>query len=328
MRIKINKIIIGLIIFSIIGNLFFIIIEPKASDLETWIMTAKALLKRSDFYEAAFIPGHYFAYPPLFAEAIIFPIALLFNPYNEFQFLLALRVVFLLCNVLIGIVLWKLFRIKKPTMLALWVLNPLVWSISQYQFDSIVALFLMLSVYFFIRKKVIISGFFAGISIALKLYPIIIVPFLLLKLRNNLERIKYFLSLTIVPSISCLPFLSSKFFLKSVFEFNISRGLIHLFLLTYFLILILAMILKRSLIESMASILMLFCVFYVGIYSIQYLVIVLPFLLLNLNFHQTKINFLIYNSIWINSFLLRHTPFLYRRISFNIPQSFTSYLIY
>lgn len=313
---KLKKFILCLMVLaSILGNLFFILIEPKASDLETWLIIAKALLKGKDFYEASFIPGHYFAYPPLFAKLIIFPIALFFNPFNEFQFLLVLRIIFLLCNILIGIILWKFFKIERLTSLALWFLNPLVWGISQYQFDSIVALFLILSIYFFMRKRLSISSFLLSISIGFKLYPILIIPILLLRLNNRLERIKYFIFSLIVPLTSCLPFLSSKFFLKSVLEFNVSRGFTYLFILAYVLVFLLIVILKINLIEAIASMLTLFCIFYVGIYSIQYIITILPLLLLNLEFYQRKIDFLIYNSIWSTSFLLRYTPFLYKRIS-------------
>ena len=135
-----------LIPLSSIIHLLFILAYPKGFDLETWAIVGRALASGKDFYCEALASGHAFTYPPLFAQAFIFPLTLVIPPSNEFAFLLALRLVFSTFNMATGIILWKMLGSKKA-LAALWFLNPFVMGVAQYQFDSIPAFFLLLSVY-------------------------------------------------------------------------------------------------------------------------------------------------------------------------------------
>lgn len=92
------------------------------------------------------------------------------------------KVVFMICDVLTGILISRtLPKLFPPTrrlaLLALWLLNPMVITIStRGSSESVLTCFIMLSVYCFLREQYTLSAMWLGLSIHLKIYPIIYIP--------------------------------------------------------------------------------------------------------------------------------------------------------
>lgn len=133
---------------------------------------------------------------------------LLFNIH-----LLLLKLPYLIFDLLIGFILFKLFRDKKQANLALiiWLFNP-ISLLSTYmmgQFDIIPTLFTVLSIYFAVKNKLNWAAISLGIGIAFKLYPIFLLTPLLILGKGTSEKIKIFI-LSLAPYfLIILPYLPS-----------------------------------------------------------------------------------------------------------------------
>ncbi|RKP30535.1 hypothetical protein METBISCDRAFT_16034 [Metschnikowia bicuspidata] len=92
------------------------------------------------------------------------------------------KILFMICDVLTGILISKslpalINETRRAFLLALWLLNPMVITIStRGSSESLLTCFIMLSVYYFLRNHYKLSAFWLGLSIHLKIYPIIYIP--------------------------------------------------------------------------------------------------------------------------------------------------------
>lgn len=107
------------------------------------------------------------------------------------------KVVFMVCDVLTGILINRtlpklLPHTRRLVLLALWLLNPMVITIStRGSSESVLTCFIMLSVYCFLREQYTLSAMWLGLSIHLKIYPIIYIPAFLYSLTAKGPQIKY-----------------------------------------------------------------------------------------------------------------------------------------
>lgn len=107
------------------------------------------------------------------------------------------KILFMVCDVVTGILVAKtlpqlLSTTRRTFLLALWLLNPMVITIStRGSSESILTCFIMLSVYFYLRNRYTLSAIWLGLSIHLKIYPIIYVPAFMYSLagRNGSPRL-------------------------------------------------------------------------------------------------------------------------------------------
>lgn len=106
-------------------------------------------------------------------------------------------------------------RKKAGTVFKFWVLNPVVIVVTymQGQFDIVPAFLILLSIYFIKSQKLNKSFLSLGLSVAFKLFPVLLVPFNLLLSRNTHKKSStkfkslYLLAIAIGPLlISVLPF--------------------------------------------------------------------------------------------------------------------------
>lgn len=244
--------------------------------------------------------------------------------YGDFLFnihLLLLKLPYFIPDLLIGLLLIKLFDKRANLVFALWMFNPinLYTTYMMGQFDVIPTLFVVLSVYFVIRNKLDLAAFSLGFGIAFKLFPLfLVVPFIIFG-KGFWDRTKL-LFLTSLPYIlSILPYLPSQDFrtvalfanqnTKSLYANIPVSGGESILLFPAFLILFYLLIwnrkIDRLILWKLYSIpLLLFFIF--THYHPQWLVWIMPFLILDLAIEKAKNllpHFLIFGS-WLSSLFL------------------------
>lgn len=92
------------------------------------------------------------------------------------------KLLFMICDVLTGVLIYKtlpkaLNSTRRILLLAIWLLNPMVITIStRGSSESVLTCFIMLAVYYYLKQQLTLSAFWLGLSIHLKIYPIIYIP--------------------------------------------------------------------------------------------------------------------------------------------------------
>ncbi len=119
-------------------------------------------------------------------------------------------------------ILYKYFKKQKTKYLAfiLWIFNPvtLYATFCMGVFDIIPVFFTVLSAYFLKKNKLVLSALYMGIGIAFKMYPIFLLPFIIFKSNNWINRIKIGI-ISILPVIlTNLPFFFSSAYRYMVFS--------------------------------------------------------------------------------------------------------------
>lgn len=157
-------------------------------------------------------------------------------------FLLILKIPYLTADILIGYLLWKLTRSKG--VFFFWLLNPLSFYLIYIlgNFDVVVVLTSLAALYLIERKKENLGFLILGLGTALKLYPVLFLPFFLWKAKKNwLKNIIWFVS---IPGLSILPWINSAEFWSAFIGSGLSQKLFALrmwgvpvFMIGYLLIL-------------------------------------------------------------------------------------------
>lgn len=93
------------------------------------------------------------------------------------------KVLFVISDLITGFLILKILdliqlsQIKKAILASIWLLNPMVITIStRGSSESVLTVFIMIFVYLLINKQVALSGIFAGLAVHFKIYPIIYIP--------------------------------------------------------------------------------------------------------------------------------------------------------
>jgi hypothetical protein len=175
---------------------------------------------------------HFSNYPPI--HQLPFVIAALISKSSILGSVIVLRIIIILAD--IGILIYgkKLLELLKlrPQNIFYYFLNPLVVIelTGNLHFEALMLFFLVLSVYFLCKQKLVHSAVFMGLSILTKLLPIFFLPLLIKRLKFK----KTLLYSTLVVGciiVLCLPFFELQFlknYSKTVglwftnFEFNSS----------------------------------------------------------------------------------------------------------
>lgn len=226
------------------------------------------------------------------------------NPqFNLHLFLL--KIPYLIFDLVVAFIFLRLFDKDKDKLLAftLWIFNPvnLYATYMIGQFDIIPTSFMFLAIYLAYRNKLSLSALTLGFGIAFKIFPIFILPLIILLAKNWIDKFK-FGALGLSPYVvSILPFLFSSGFRtnalfadqgsKSLYAvINVSGGewlfLFPLFLITCYLIFLRFGITKTSLVSNSLIILLLFFIF--THFHPQWLIWITPFLIIDLVKNRTK----------------------------------------
>lgn len=218
---------------------------------------------------------------------------------------LLVKISYLVFDLLIGFLLFKLFTQRREAMLAfgLWMFNPvsLYATYMMGQFDIIPTFFTVLSIYLVAKGKLKLAALTLGGGIAFKLYPIILVIPLLILGKTFFDKFKLGI-LTILPYIlSVMPYISSESFRSTALVANqadkslyasipVSGGeailLFPVFLILFYLFIWRQKIENLSFWKLYLIPLLLFFIF--THYHPQWLIWITPFLILDLVFNRFK----------------------------------------
>jgi len=121
-----------------------------------------------------------------------------------------IKIPHLLADFGIGLLLYKMLRKENYYILLLglfvWLFNPYIQVKSLYTYsDSIPILFMLLALHY-LEKDDVLSGAFYALSIALKTFPIILLPIFLIQSK---DKIKFILSGLIIAFAISVPFMKS-----------------------------------------------------------------------------------------------------------------------
>lgn len=132
-----------------------------------------------------------------------------------FKYLIALKLPYLLCDLAIAYILYKYFDDKKLGKKAalIWLFNPFT-IVLFYIFSNVdifAVLLTLLALLFSKKNNYGMAGVLLGIAAGFKLYPILFVPFLMLKKDNWLDRLKIAMGPAVLLFFIVLPFFGSAF---------------------------------------------------------------------------------------------------------------------
>lgn len=186
-------------------------------DLAGKLVASGKILNLYDFTSSSAV----FNYPPaiyLFHGLVRFLFNILgLSQINQFNLnLLLLKLPYLIFDLLIGVVLLKMFDSSKKSLIAfaLWMFNPvsLYATYMMGQFDIIPTLFIVLSIYLVVKGKLNWAALVLGLGIAFKLSPIFLAIPLVVFGRNIWERVRLFILCLVPYLLSIIPYLPSPSF--------------------------------------------------------------------------------------------------------------------
>jgi len=138
------------------------------SDAATYVYNGESPFKR-----------HTYRYTPLAAYLCL---------VNDLIHPLAGKIVFCICDIILGFLFWQFVDHQKnllseetrnkiwstKTYVALWVYNPMIVAMPcRGSNDNIISLFIFIALYYLLQRKFIIAGFWYGLAVHFKIYPII-----------------------------------------------------------------------------------------------------------------------------------------------------------
>ncbi len=164
---------------------------------------------------------------------------------NIVFYMFFLKIPYLILDVGLGILLFKIYKNKK--LFYLWLFNPvsiyLIYILGN--FDILPSFLTVLSFYFLKKDKLFYSYLSIGFAIALKVYPLIFLPFIFFYQPKNIFKHLIFVIFSILPIIiTIIPFITQSSFTESflgsgltqkIFEFKLFS--FPVFPIVYFLIL-------------------------------------------------------------------------------------------
>ncbi|EKD85544.1 MAG: hypothetical protein ACD_37C00697G0003 [uncultured bacterium] len=125
-----------------------------------------------------------FVYPP--------PVLLFFLPFTLLPYFIAEKmfaILSILCLLLSVVLIFKIFKLTPFSLLGLFltilVFNffPVKFTLGMGQINNVVLLMVTLFVYFHVKKRELMSGLFLAIAIALKLFPVLLIIYLIFSKR-------------------------------------------------------------------------------------------------------------------------------------------------
>lgn len=226
-----------------------------------------------------------------------------------FRYLFSLKLIYLIFELLTGLLLYKLLSNshKRNLGLALWFFNPInlyaIFAIGQ--FDIIPTFLSVLSYFLWYKKKILYSGLSLGIAIAFKTYPLLFLPFFLLSKNKLKDKIIFLLSSIGIYGITILPFINSKAFQNDVLFSGLSTRIFQLKLsiadhnLSVFVILYLSLIILYVFIRSRIPLYIFFITTLALVFSTirfhpQWIIWLMPFLTLAYSEGRLNLKYIIF----------------------------------
>jgi len=151
------------------------------------------------------------------------------NSYpNIIYYMFFLKIPYLILDIGLAFLLLKTFKNSK--IFYFWLFNPisiyLIYILGN--FDILPSFLTLLSFYFLKKNKLLFSYLSIGIAIALKMYPVIFVPFIFFyKPKDILKHLKYCWFSLIPLIITVLPFITQTSFINSFFGSGLTQKILE-----------------------------------------------------------------------------------------------------
>ena len=177
------KAFIAVLFLALLIRLLLAWTVPGASyDIESYQIQAQAVLKDENVYSVTFR----YPYPPLWMYWPAFALRLAEITHQSFNFWVKLLPI--VADIGIGWLLWKWPRPSTPSLrrAALYWFNPVVLMISAMhgQFDALVILMVVLASRLWLDRRLGLAALSLGVGIALKGFPLLLLPAFLLGLAS------------------------------------------------------------------------------------------------------------------------------------------------
>ncbi len=151
--------------------------------------------------------GFYFPYPPVFAYFIYIITSI-------FQGALGFRLFAIVMDIAVLVSIWKIVHQEvgpkwASTAVMAYAFLPISVIESGWNghFEPLVSFLLLISMWFLINQKYSISGIFLGLSIATKIYPIVIFPILFVYIKGWKDRLWFTFSVGLSVALTFIPIL-------------------------------------------------------------------------------------------------------------------------
>ena len=150
------------------------------------------------------------------------------NYSNMIYYMFLLKIPYLILDIGLAFLLLKTFKNSK--IFYFWLFNPvsiyLIYILGN--FDILPSFLTLLSFYFLKKNKLLFSYLSIGIAIALKMYPVIFVPFMFFyKPKNILKHLKYCWFSLLPLIITILPFITQASFINSFLGSGLTQKILE-----------------------------------------------------------------------------------------------------
>ena len=135
---------------------------------------------------------------------------------GSYRYLFLLKLPYLILDIIAAFILMSLFvkEEDKKKVFTLWLFNPFT-IVLIYVFaniDIIPVVLTLASLYFFRKDRYLLSGSLIGLASGFKTYPMLFLPFLLIKVNDSKNRLKILVSTLGIFFMIILPFFSKSFY--------------------------------------------------------------------------------------------------------------------
>ncbi len=151
---------------------------------------------------------------------------------NIIFYMFFLKIPYLILDISLALLLLKIYQ--KPKLFYIWLFNPisiyLIYILGN--FDILPAFLTVLAFYFLKKDKLFLSYFSIGIAVALKIYPLIFVPFIFFhQPKDFLKHLKYCWFSILPLIITVLPFINQTSFINSFLGSGLTQKILEFKLL-------------------------------------------------------------------------------------------------
>lgn len=206
--------------YLIIAFLAQVLIAPFFYDtfnFQNWLSAANLFAQGINPYQFCYNLQIFdmFPYPSMFLYLISLGYEVL-QAFGLRWFLVFFKSLLAISNVVSGYLIFRIvIALKGDSHLAkkaacLFVFNPLLVYVTSVQgeFDPLVILFTVLAAYFFVlNKRLTLSALSLGVGFSLKLYPLLLLPFFLVYVKNFKKKVTFTLLVIAPMLLASLPFL-------------------------------------------------------------------------------------------------------------------------
>jgi len=210
-------------------KLFFSYHVYGSNDITYYIFFSKIIEKFGTFklYALTSLANH----PPLLSWIIKFVAFIQHKTQLGFPYLY--RSLLIIADFLSIIIIWKLsvkYLVKNRVLICLiCIFNPVNFFICAYHgnTDPLFIFFLLLAFDFIEDDKIVFAGMIYGLSLCIKIVPVIFIPVFFYFLRTRKSRVVFFMSSLLLPLVVYLPYLAYDYhsMLKDIFYYNSLNGI-------------------------------------------------------------------------------------------------------